>query len=107
MVKRIQIYMAKKTDAAGGSIFDLVKSLNSDADIIETAVWANSDDYIGTGSYILNAAVSGSLFGGLPNRRSMMLAGESGAGKSYLAASMAREAQKKGYTVIVLDSEGA
>ena len=99
--------MAKKTDAAGGSIFDLVKSLNSDADIIETAVWANSDDYIGTGSYILNAAVSGSLFGGLPNRRSMMLAGESGAGKSYLAASMAREAQKKGYTVIVLDSEGA
>ncbi len=30
--------MAKKTEVAGGSIFDLVKSLNSDADIIETAV---------------------------------------------------------------------
>ena len=37
----------------------------------------------------------------------MMLAGESGAGKSYLAASMAREAQLKGYTAVVLDSEGA
>lgn len=99
--------MAKKTTTNSGSIFDIIHSLNSDAEIIETAKWANSDDYIGTGSYILNAAVSGSLFGGLPNRRSMMLAGESGAGKSYLAASMAREAQLKGYTAVVLDSEGA
>lgn len=102
--------MAKKTADTVNSksgIFDLIKSLNKEAEIIADAKWCNSDDYIGTGSYILNAAISGSLFGGLPNRRSMMYAGESGAGKSFLAASMAREAQSKDYTVIVLDSEGA
>jgi len=100
--------MAKKTvDNPTSGIFDLVKSLNKEAEIMETAKWCNSDDYIGTGSYILNAAISGSIFGGLPNRRSMQYAGESGSGKSFLAASMVREAQKKGYNAIVLDSEGA
>lgn len=100
--------MAKKAiDSPSSGIFDLVHSLHKEAEILEVAKFCNSDDYIGTGSYILNAAISGSLFGGLPNRRSMMFAGESGSGKSFLAASMAREAQKKDYNVIVMDSEGA
>lgn len=35
------------------------------------------------------------------------LTGDPGTGKSYLACSFAREAQKKNYTVLYLDSEGA
>lgn len=35
-------------------------------------------EWIGLGNYLLNAQVSGSLFGGAPNKRSVMLAGPSG-----------------------------
>lgn len=43
--------------------------------------------WIDTGSYIFNALISGSIYGGIPSNRSIMLAGESSAGKSYLALS--------------------
>lgn len=101
--------MAKKnTDIiTGGSVFDLVKSITKDAEIISESLTANNDDWIPSGNYILNAAINGSLFGGIPNRRSICLAGESQTAKSYLACSFCREAQKKGYTPIVMDSEGA
>lgn len=35
-------------------------------------------EYISSGSYIVNAVISGSLFGGVPNTRSIELAGKSG-----------------------------
>lgn len=98
----------KNTDIiTGGSVFDLVKSITKDAEIISESLTANNDDWIPSGNYILNAAINGSLFGGIPNRRSICLAGESQTAKSYLACSFCREAQKKGYTPIVMDSEGA
>lgn len=43
--------------------------------------------WIDTGSYILNALLSGSIYGGLPSNRCTMLAGAPSAGKSYLALS--------------------
>lgn len=55
----------------------------------------------------MNACISGSIFGGIPGSRVSTFAGESGAGKSYLACSVVREAQKKGYDAIYIDSEGA
>jgi len=36
------------------------------------------DEWIGTGNYLLNAHISGSMFKGIPNSRSVMLSGESG-----------------------------
>lgn len=51
--------------------------------------------------------MSGDLFKALPSGRIVTLVGKSGVGKSYLACSFAREAQKMGYIPIVLDSEGA
>ena len=41
-------------------------------------------DYVDTGSYIVNALVSGSLFGGLPSNKVTALAGESSTGKTFL-----------------------
>ena len=40
-------------------------------------------DYVDTGSYIFNALVSGSLFGGLPSNKVTALAGESSTGKTF------------------------
>jgi RecA/RadA recombinase len=65
------------------------------------------DEYIPTGNYVLNAQLSGSLFGGIPNTRSVALSGESGVGKSFLCLNIAREAQKMGYYIIYCDSESA
>ena len=100
--------MAKKaTKATSGSIFDIVKSIDDSAEILSESSSAVIDDYVNTGSYIVNAALTGSIFKGVPSGRITCLAGNPSTGKTYLALSICREAQKKGYTPIVLDSEGA
>jgi RecA/RadA recombinase len=101
--------MAKKTEKKQVSFSELNDVLNKfspDGDILEDSVYARIDEFIGTGSYILNAALSGSLFGGMPNRRSLTFAGVEGSGKTYLALSICRNAQAMGYTIIYCDSEG-
>lgn len=103
--------MAKKKVSeevtVGGSFFDLIQKVDKSAEIIADSAYSNINDWISTGSYILNACISGSIFGGIPGSRVSTFAGESGAGKSYLACSVVREAQKKGYDAIYIDSEGA
>ena len=101
--------MAKKTTtkSTGGSIFDIVKSFDESAEILGKSKTAVISDYIDTGSYILNACISGSLLKGIPAGRCTVLAGDPGTGKTFLAISVCRNAQKKGYTPIYLDSESA
>jgi RecA/RadA recombinase len=102
--------MAKKTNISQGkgkSIFDIVKGCDANVEVLAESKHAVIPDYINTGCYILNAAMTGSLFKGVPASRVVTLCGESGVGKSYLAISVCREAQKKGYTPIYMDSEGA
>ena len=64
--------------------------------------------FITTGVYLLDAALSGKLLGGgVANNRITAFAGESGAGKSFVAYSCAKNAQKAGYSVIYIDTEQA
>ena len=57
---------------------------------------------------MLDAALSGKLLGGgVANNRITAFAGESGAGKSFIAYSCAKNAQKDGYSVIYIDTEQA
>lgn len=65
------------------------------------------EEWIGTGNYLLNAHIGGSIFKGIPNSRSIMLSGESGTGKTFVALNICREAQKMGYHIIYGDSEAA
>ena len=65
------------------------------------------DEWISTGNYLLNAQISGSLFGGIPNTRSLGVMGDPGTGKSFFCLNVAREAQKQGYDVVYCDTEGA
>lgn len=103
--------MAKKKNleetGSLGSVFDLVKTFDDNAEIIADSAYSNIKEWIPSGNYMLNACMSGDLFKAVPAGRTVMLAGESGVGKTYLHCSICREAQKMGYTPIILDSEGA
>lgn len=103
--------MAKKKEISDTSelqsVFDLVKSVDKTAEIIAESATSNIKEWIPTGSYVLNACMSGDLFKAIPTGRVVTFAGTSGAGKSYLACSCCREAQKMGYTPIYIDSESA
>ncbi|MGA1433836.1 MAG: recombinase RecA [Candidatus Nanopelagicaceae bacterium] len=65
--------------------------------------------YVDTGSYIFNAVVSGSLFGGLPSNKVTALAGESSTGKTFFALSVVRNFLDANPTggVIYFESESA
>ncbi len=75
--------------------------------MLENNTFSQVDEWIDCGNYIFNASLSGSLFGGMPNSRSIMVCGDPGTGKSFLCLNIAREAQKKGYDVIYCDTEGS
>jgi RecA/RadA recombinase len=100
--------MAKSTN-------DAINAFNKFNDILEKKVktkvtlmgFSDIDDYIPTGNYLLNAQISGSVFGGYPNTRSIGIAGDSGAGKTFLCLNAVRELQKKDYFVFYIDTEGA
>ena len=66
-------------------------------------------NYVDTGSYIFNALVSGSLFGGLPSNKVTALAGESSTGKTFFALSVVRNFLNANPTggVIYFETESA
>ena len=54
----------------------------------------NSSEFTGTidtGSYILNAAMSGSLYGGVPNNKVVAFAGESATGKTFFVLGVIKQ----------------
>jgi RecA/RadA recombinase len=53
-------------------------------------VTGDVDTFIDTGSYIFNALLSGSLYGGFPSNRITALAGESATGKTYFLMGMVK-----------------
>lgn len=64
-------------------------------------------EYIDSGSYIVNAQLSGSIFGGIPNARSIEVAGAPQTGKSFFMMNIIRGAQAMGYFCYYIDTEGA
>ena len=65
-------------------------------------------DWISTGNYALNYLISGDFHKGIPLGKVSVLAGESGAGKSYIASgNIIKNAQEQGIFVILVDSENA
>lgn len=62
---------------------------------------------IPTPAYDLNRILSGSLFKGLPARSVSLFVGPETSGKSSIICLMLAEAQRNGYTPIIIDSEGA
>ena len=63
----------------------IVKEIDNEyASLVSDGVAAgDTDNFIDTGSYIFNALVSGSIYGGIPGNKITALAGESSTGKTY------------------------
>jgi RecA/RadA recombinase len=62
--------------------------------------------FIDTGVYLLNAALSGRMTdGGIEYGKIFTVAGDSGTGKTFIALSVAKNAQKSGLGIIYIDTE--
>ena len=89
----------------------VIKELDNEyASVVEDGVAAGDcDSFIDTGSYIFNALLSGSIYGGLPANKITALAGESSTGKTFFALSMVRYFLEQNPTgeVIYFESESA
>ena len=86
------------------------ESGNEFASIVSDGVAAGDvTSFVDTGSYIFNAVVSGSLFGGIPSNKVTALAGESSTGKTFFALSVVRSFLNNHPTggVIYFESESA
>ena len=105
--------MAKTSSSSGGfSFIALDKELSKisgfeTGSLLAENTFSEVDEWIPTGNYLLNAQISGTLFGGVPNSRSFGVMGDPGTGKSFFCLNVVREAQKIGYDVIYCDTEGA
>jgi len=68
----------------------------------------DTDTWISTGNYTLNKLISGEFHKGIPLGKVTVFAGESGAGKSFVAAgNVVKNAQDQGIFVVLIDSENA
>jgi len=68
---------------------------------------AKDVERISTGVYILNACMSGSIWGGVKGDAITVFAGPEASGKTFISLNVAREAQKKGYGIIYIDTENS
>ena len=64
---------------------DIIKETRNEyASLVADGVEAgDTDTFIDTGSYIFNALLSGSIYGGLPSNKITAIAGESATGKTF------------------------
>ena len=66
------------------------------------------DTWISTGNFTLNKLISNDFHKGIPLGKVTVFAGESGAGKSFIAAgNVVKNAQDQGIFVVLIDSENA
>lgn len=92
------------------SFSDLNKAMSKVSmygDTMDNCDISDIDEYISTGNYMLNAAISGDIFKGIPNNRSIIFSGESGVGKTYVILNACKQAQEQGYYIVYYDSENA
>jgi len=96
------------------SVNNIVKHLikvseNDIASVVSAGIVGDCSTFVDTGSYSLNALLSGSLYGGVPSNKITCLAGSESVGKTFLALSIAKnflEKEKKG-VIVYFESEGA
>jgi len=70
----------------------VIKELDNEyASVVEDGITSGDcESFVDTGSYILNALISGSIYGGLPANKITALAGESSTGKTFFALSIVK-----------------
>jgi RecA/RadA recombinase len=89
------------------AIFDSVDEIAPYSAYLSENKLTGVDDWIDTGSMVLNALISGSLYGGVPRGRVVQFAGPSQTFKTGFILKILANAQKKGMQVVIYDTEGA
>jgi RecA/RadA recombinase len=85
--------------------FDKLDKLNPEAAFLSETSLSKVDDWLDTGCMVLNAIVSGSLYGGVPKGRITGFSGPSMTGKTYIINKILGHAQKQGLVPVIFDSE--
>jgi RecA/RadA recombinase len=93
----------KEIDAA----LDTIDKINPFATYLSDSTLSRVGGWIDTGSYVLNAIVSGSIHGGIPKGRVTMMGGESMTGKTLFVQKILANAQKEGLIPVIFDTENA
>ena len=89
------------------SALDDIDKVNPFATYLNSNTLSRVGEWIDTGSYVLNAIISGSINGGIPKGRVTMLAGESMTGKSLFVQKILAKAQEDGLIPVIFDTENA
>ena len=87
---------------------DIVKEIGDDYTQLASNI-SESEVFVDTGSFIFNALCSGSLYGGISDRRITAIAGESSTGKTFFSLSVVNnflQSNPDGY-VLYFDTEAA
>lgn len=85
------------------------KIQNPNSSIVADGIIGDLSGFIDTGSYVLNALISGSIFNGFPDNKITVLAGPEATGKSFIlltAISNFLQTFKRGF-VVFFESESA
>jgi len=111
-MKKIMAKSKAKSDAILNQYLELNKKISSTMKNGKNGVdifkkFGEITEYIDTGSYIINAQFSGSIYGGIPNARSVEIAGSPQTGKTFFVMNIIRGAQSMGYFCYYIDTEGA
>tara|TARA_Y100000310_G_C20556666_1_gene750917 strand:+ start:78 stop:1145 length:1068 start_codon:yes stop_codon:yes gene_type:complete len=87
--------------------FEKLDKLNPEAKFLSDSALSNVTEWIDTGCMVLNAIISGSLYGGVPKGRITGFSGPSQAGKSFIINKILANAQKNGMIPVIFDTEVA
>ena len=67
-----------------------------------------NDDWLSCGNFVMNRLLSGNFYQGFPYYKTIVIGGESGSGKSLIAATAAKHAQRDDNALVIwLDAEKA
>lgn len=89
------------------NINNIIGQFDKEGSMLDEYEQIEVTEHIHTGNYLFNAHISGSIFGGLPVPKAICIAGDPKTGKSYLLFNISREAQKQGYFLWLIETEGS
>lgn len=92
------------------TIYDIIHKDKGSKDrpALNNLLYSNKpQEFLSTGVISLNLAYSGKVSGGIPKSKMSMISAPSMLGKSFVAMSVIKDAQKKGMDVCLIDTERA
>ena len=98
----------KKATKPSENDFSFFQTMKTGNAIADSGVRVETQEFIDTGCYTLNAIYSGDLFKGFPSNRMMQLAGEQAVGKTFFTIfGHCRPLVDQGYFIFYIDTESA